>query len=55
MVKKLLLLTVIVLGLVYGSGHDFASLKRTINGMSNDNARGATAGNNGGWGADSGY
>jgi hypothetical protein len=55
MFKKLLLASLIVLGLVFGSGHDFASLKRTITGMSNDNARSMTSNSNDGWGANSGY
>ncbi|MFA6220593.1 MAG: hypothetical protein WC692_12575 [Erythrobacter sp.] len=55
MFKKLLLAGLIVLGLVYGSGYDFASLKRTINGAANDNARSVTNSSNDGWGPNSGY
>jgi hypothetical protein len=55
MFKKFLFAAIVVLGLVYGSGYDFASLKRSINGFANDNARSVTNNSNDGWGADSGY
>ena len=55
MLKKLLLFTAIALCLFYGSGNDFGSMKRHINGAMNDNARTVTAGDNGGWGNHSGY
>lgn len=55
MLKKLLLGVAVVLGIIYGSGSDLASVKRSILGASNDNARGFTAGSNDGWGEDSGY
>lgn len=55
MVKKILLACAIVLGIIYGSGSDLASVKRSILGASNDNARGFTGGSNDGWGEDSGY
>jgi hypothetical protein len=55
MVRKLLLASAIVIGLIYGTGHDFASLKRSILSASNGNARSMTANDGGGWGPDSGY
>ncbi|QKG72258.1 hypothetical protein [Erythrobacter mangrovi] len=55
MFKKLLLVGLIVLGLVYGSGYDFASLKRAITSASNENARAVMSKSNDGWGPDSGY
>jgi hypothetical protein len=55
MFKKLLLATAIVLGLIYGSGSDLASVKRSITGAANENARSFTNGSNDGWGSDSGY
>lgn len=55
MFKKLLLGAAIVVGLIYGSGNDFASVKHQIMSGSNENARGLTAGDNKDWGSDSGY
>jgi len=55
MFKKLLIGTAIVVGLIYGSGNDFSSLKQQITSSSKENARGLTAGDNKGWGSDSGY
>ncbi|WP_341712591.1 hypothetical protein [Erythrobacter sp.] len=56
MFKKLLLAGLIVLGLVYGAGYDFASLKRTITSASNDNARAVmSTSDDDDWGPDSGY
>jgi len=55
MFKKFLFAAIIVLGLVYGSGYDFASLKRSINGFANDNARSITNNSDDDWGTDSGY
>lgn len=55
MLKKLLLVTAIAIGLLYGSGNDLDTLKQHIKGSANDNARTLTAGDNGGWSPDSGY
>ncbi|MEZ5681391.1 MAG: hypothetical protein R3E14_08835 [Erythrobacter sp.] len=55
MFKKLLLATAIVLGLIYGSGSDLTSVKRSITGAANESARSFTAGDNNGWGSNSGY
>ena len=55
MVKKLLLGAAIVVGLVYGSGNDFGSIKHQITRSSNEGARGFTASGNSDWGEDSGY
>ena len=55
MFKKLLIATAVVLGLIYGSGHDIASVKRMVRGAANENARSFTNGSNDGWGAESGY
>ncbi|MDG5748358.1 hypothetical protein P8Q88_09195 [Qipengyuania sp. XHP0207] len=55
MIKKLLLATAVVIGLVYGSGSDLSSVKRSIKSATNENARTVTAGSHDGWGADSGY
>ncbi|MBX7458431.1 hypothetical protein K3152_09255 [Qipengyuania sp. 1NDH17] len=55
MFKKLLLGTAIVVGLIYGSGNDFGTIKRQITSTSNEGARGFTAGGNHDWGDESGY
>lgn len=55
MIKKLLLATAIVIGLIYGTGNDFGTIKRQITGAMNDNARGATASDSRGWGNGSGF
>ena len=55
MFKKLLLFAVIVLGLIYGSGSDLATIKRQVTGAAHDNARNMTANDNGGWADTSGY
>ena len=55
MIKKLLLATMVVLGLVYGSGEDLSSVKRMVASASNENARGVTGNSHDGWGAGSGY
>ncbi len=55
MFKKLLIATILVLGLIYGSGSDLGTVKRQITSAANDNARGYTNGDNGGWGDESGY
>ncbi|WP_282099667.1 hypothetical protein [Qipengyuania qiaonensis] len=43
------------MGLIYGSGSDLASVKRSILGVANENARNLTGGGNDGWGPGSGY
>ncbi|QYJ07057.1 hypothetical protein [Qipengyuania flava] len=55
MFKKLLIASALVLGLIYGSGSDLGAVKRSITGVTNDNARGVTAGSNEGWSTGSGY
>lgn len=55
MFKKLLIVTAVVLGLIYGSGSDLSSLKHSITGTSNENARGLTGNSSNGWGERSGY
>jgi hypothetical protein len=55
MVKKLLLASMIVLGLIYGSGSDLASVKSSILGAADGQARGVSASPNRGWGDDSGF
>jgi hypothetical protein len=55
MFKKLLFATALVLGLIYGSGSDLTSVKRSILNVTNDNARGLTGASNDGWGPGSGY
>ena len=55
MFKKLLLCAIIVVGLIYGTGNDFGSLKQQITSSSNEGARGFTAGDNKDWGDSSGY
>ena len=55
MIKKLLLATMVVLGLVYGSGEDLSLVKRMVTSASNENARGFTGSSHDGWGAGSGY
>jgi hypothetical protein len=55
MIKKLLLATMVVLGLVYGSGENLSSVKRMVTSASNENARGLTGNSHDGWGAGSGY
>ncbi|MBX7539548.1 hypothetical protein [Qipengyuania sphaerica] len=55
MFKKLLLGAAVLVGLLYLSGNDFDTLHRQITGGANENARGLTAGDNHGWGSDSGY
>ncbi|QZD88627.1 hypothetical protein K3148_07010 [Qipengyuania aurantiaca] len=55
MIKKLLLGSLVVVGVIYGAGHDFSSLKRQINSASNENARHITVRDHKGWGDQSGY
>ncbi len=55
MFKKILLGAAIVVGLIYGSGNDFGSIKQQITSTSNEGARGFTAGDDKGWGEESGY
>lgn len=55
MFKKLLIASALVLGLIYGSGSDLGAVKRSITGVTNDNARGVTAGSSEGWSTGSGY
>lgn len=55
MIKKFLLVCAIVLGAIYGSGSDLGSIKRSITGAANDQARGMTANSNDGWSDASGY
>lgn len=54
-IKKLLLASALVLGLIYGSGSDLGAVKRSITGISNDNARGLASGGGADWGTGSGY
>ncbi|WP_374406734.1 hypothetical protein [Pelagerythrobacter sp.] len=55
MLKKLLFVAAAVIGLIYGSGSDLASVKRAMLGAANDNARGFTPADDGGWGSGSTY
>jgi len=55
MIKKLLIASALVLGLIYGSGSDIGSVKRSITNASSDNARGFSGGDDSDWGAGSGY
>ena len=55
MFKKLLLGAAIVVGLIYGSGNDFGTIKRHILSAANENARSVTHGDHNGWGDTSGY
>ena len=55
MLKKLLLVTAIGLGLLYGTGNDLGTVKHHLTGTVKDNARNTTAGDSQGWGTDSGY
>ena len=55
MLKKILVAAVVVVGLIYGSGHDFASVKRALLGLAADNARDMTGAADDGWGSGSSY
>lgn len=55
MLKKILIAAMVVFGLVYGSGSDFASIKRSILGAASENARGMIGATADDWGAGSGY
>ena len=55
MIKKLFLFSVLGVGLVYGLGYDFGSLKRQILGTSQEQARGYTANAHDNWGGTSRY
>ncbi len=50
MLKKLILATAVVIGLIYGSGGDIASLKRAIAGAASENGRAYAGEDSGGWG-----
>jgi hypothetical protein len=55
MLKKFLIVAVVGIGIIYGSGSDLASIKRTVLYAADENARGFTAPEDGGWGDDTGY
>ena len=55
MLKKFLVVAVAGIGLIYGSGSDLASVKRALLGAADENARGLTASEDGGWGDDTAY
>lgn len=55
MLKKFLVLVAVALGLIYGSGSDLASIKRSILSASDENARGMTGGSDNDWGKGTHY
>ena len=55
MLKKILVAAVVGVGLIYGSGHDFASIKQAMLGLASENARDMTGAADDGWGPGNGY
>ena len=55
MLKKFLIVAAAGIGLIYGSGSDLASVKRAMLGAADENARGLTTPEDGGWGDGTSY